>query len=164
MCLSHQQSEALPVCIEGGRQKGGGCGVERGGRNILQSSSLMDSQLHLRQATSRMGVQRQNASFMQRMDSFDNLPEDDMLGRTNDDDESPQENPQFGKALYDFTAGGDEEVGDTLQIVFIKSSIYYYYYYLKSSKFITVSTISEIYGVLAVSAKPYSWRGTRDRV
>lgn len=71
-------------------------------------------------ATSRMGVERQNASFMQRTDSFDNLPEDDILGRTNDDDESPQENPQFGKALYDFTAGGDEELnltaGEELEI------------------------------------------------
>ncbi|KAI5065823.1 hypothetical protein GOP47_0018447 [Adiantum capillus-veneris] len=69
-------------------------------------------------ATSRMGAQKQSSSFMGRMDSFGNLP-DDVLGRA-DDDEEPQETPQFGKALYDFTAGGDEELnltaGEELEI------------------------------------------------
>ena len=55
-----------------------------------------------------MGAQKFGANW----DSFDNLPEDGMHGRTDDDDEPPHETPQFGKALYDFTAGGDEEVCD----------------------------------------------------
>ena len=62
------------------------------------------------QAASRVGAQKFGANW----DSFDNLPEDGMHGRTNDDDEPPHETPQFGKALYDFTAGGDEEVCDTV--------------------------------------------------
>ncbi|KAH7351861.1 hypothetical protein KP509_19G017700 [Ceratopteris richardii] len=67
---------------------------------------------------SRMGAQRQSDTFMGHSDSFDNLP-DDMMGRV-DDDYQPQETPQFGKALYDFTAGGDEELnltaGEELEI------------------------------------------------
>lgn len=83
------------------------------------SSSFQDQQPDYL-AASRMGFQKHGASSMQHMDSFDNLPEDDMVGRGNDDDEPPHENPQFGKALYDFTAGGDEELnltaGEELEI------------------------------------------------
>lgn len=49
---------------------------------------------------------------MQRSESFENP----LSGHrhqsfaSHDDEETAFENPQFGKALYDFTAGGDDEV------------------------------------------------------
>lgn len=42
---------------------------------------------------------------MQRFESFEN-PQ----SFRSQDEEPASENPQFGKALYDFTAGGDDEV------------------------------------------------------
>lgn len=58
------------------------------------------------QAASRANAQNFGASW--------EFPEDVTHGRADDDDddEPPHETPQFGKALYDFTAGGDEEVCD----------------------------------------------------
>lgn len=55
------------------------------------------------------------ASIMQRFESFENP----LAGRgaqsfgSQDEEEPASENPQFGKALYDFTAGGDDELNLT---------------------------------------------------
>ncbi|XXG66397.1 hypothetical protein AAC387_Pa05g3885 [Persea americana] len=48
------------------------------------------------------------ASVMQRFESFENP----QSFRSQDEEPAP-ENPQFGKALYDFTAGGDDELNLT---------------------------------------------------
>jgi hypothetical protein len=51
-------------------------------------------------------------SYLQRYESFENP----MAGRgaqtsgSHDNDDRSSSNPQFGSALYDFTAGGDDEV------------------------------------------------------
>lgn len=49
---------------------------------------------------------------MQRYESFENpLAGGSQSFGSQDDGRSSSGNPQFGTALYDFTAGGDDEVG-----------------------------------------------------
>ncbi|XP_068664377.1 uncharacterized protein [Aristolochia californica] len=53
---------------------------------------------------------------MQRFESFENpmaARGDQSFGSHSQDQERTSENPQFGKALYDFTAGGDDELNLT---------------------------------------------------
>lgn len=85
------------------------------------SASIRDQLPDSPVASSVLGTKKSSdANSMQRLDSFDMQNEYDMAGRGYDDDEPPHENPQFGKALYDFTAGGDEELnltaGEELEI------------------------------------------------
>lgn len=48
---------------------------------------------------------------MQRFESFENPSAGGgAQSFRSQDEEAASENPQFGKALYDFTAGGDDEV------------------------------------------------------
>lgn len=82
--------------------------------NDLSASNVRDRQDFLGSSKQR------DLNSIQRSDSFENLTEEEMGGGTHDDEEPPHENPQFGKALYDFTAGGDEELnltaGEELEI------------------------------------------------
>ncbi|XP_077251715.1 uncharacterized protein LOC143890928 [Tasmannia lanceolata] len=49
------------------------------------------------------------SSIMQRFESFENPLAGQSFG-SQDEEGTASENPQFGKAFYDFTAGGDDEV------------------------------------------------------
>ncbi|XP_078154939.1 SH3 domain-containing protein [Carex rostrata] len=70
-------------------------------------------------------------SYLQRYESFDNP----MAGRgaqtsgSHDDDDRSSSNPQFGRALYDFTAGGDDELslvaGEDVEIDYEVDGWYY---------------------------------------
>ncbi|KAJ4814626.1 SH3 domain-containing protein [Rhynchospora pubera] len=70
-------------------------------------------------------------SYLQRYESFENP----MAGRgaqtsgSRDDDERSSSNPQFGRALYDFTAGGDDELslvaGEEVEIDYEVDGWYY---------------------------------------
>ncbi|XP_077225720.1 SH3 domain-containing protein isoform X3 [Tasmannia lanceolata] len=52
------------------------------------------------------------SSIMQRFESFENPLAGQSFG-SQDEEGTASENPQFGKALYDFTAGGDDELNLT---------------------------------------------------
>ncbi|KAK1271939.1 hypothetical protein QJS04_geneDACA007602 [Acorus gramineus] len=66
-----------------------------------------------------------SAATMQRFESFQNP----LAGGVSQDEEASSENPQFGKALYDFTAGGDDELnltaGEEVQIDYEVDGWYY---------------------------------------
>ncbi|KAJ3682674.1 hypothetical protein LUZ60_012901 [Juncus effusus] len=76
-------------------------------------------------------VREDPPSYMQRYESFENP----MGGRggarssSNDDEDRTSSNPQFGKALYDFTAGGDDELslvaGEDVEIDYEVDGWYY---------------------------------------
>ena len=56
-----------------------------------------------------------STSVLQRFESFENpLAGHEAQTFGSQDDADGSENPQFGKALYDFTAGGDDEVSPHL--------------------------------------------------
>lgn len=53
-----------------------------------------------------------SGSILQGFESFENplAGQRDQSFGSHDHEETAAENPQFGKALYDFSAGGDDEV------------------------------------------------------
>lgn len=83
--------------------------------NLSTGSSFQDQ--HLDSRLSRDAPPSYESAIMQRFESFENP----MAGSGNqgfgshdmEEEEDRTENPQFGKALYDFTAGGDDELNLT---------------------------------------------------
>ncbi|KAH9305325.1 hypothetical protein KI387_009729, partial [Taxus chinensis] len=84
-------------------------------RNLSTVSASQDHQLDYR--VSRSEPPSYESTIMQRSESFENplagTINQNFHSRDFDEDEEHIENPQFGKALYDFTAGGDDELNLT---------------------------------------------------
>ncbi|XP_059072637.1 uncharacterized protein LOC131065259 [Cryptomeria japonica] len=78
--------------------------------NLSTISSSQDHQLDSR--VSRGEPPSYESTIMQRFESFEN-PMAGTMTQDFEEDEEHIENPQFGKALYDFTAGGDDELNLT---------------------------------------------------
>eukprot|EP01018_Ginkgo_biloba_P026890 Gb_19640 [translate_table: standard] len=83
--------------------------------NLSTVSTFQDQQLD--SPMSRDEPPRYESTIMQRFESFENpvaeFGNQNFGSQYEDEEEDRTENPQFGKAKYDFTAGGDDELNLT---------------------------------------------------
>ncbi|KAL6907590.1 hypothetical protein ACP4OV_002629 [Aristida adscensionis] len=102
-----------------------------GGMNYPSLFSSKPSSYGSSQQTIREEPPSYSTSVLQRKESFENP----LAGRggqsfgSHDDEDGSSGNPQFGKALYDFTAGGDDELsltaGEDVEIEYEVDGWYY---------------------------------------